>query len=91
MGKRKPTQRKIQNLLRLEEAVKRVVTQRADDLCWRDVYTELAKLVGVDPTPHLIVPPERMLVNCCHFVESLRTAGKYVPVYVVRATPKEQS
>ncbi len=29
---------------RLREAIRKVVTQRADDLCWRDVYTELAAL-----------------------------------------------
>jgi hypothetical protein len=66
----------------LEDAIKGVVTQRADDLCWRDVYTEMAKLVGIDFTPELICDQEKFLANCKRFDESLRSGGKYIPVNV---------
>lgn len=73
-------------LMRLDAAVRRVVSQRADDLCWMDVYVELAGLVGVEFVPELIDPPERMLGNCRRFVDSLKTGGPYVPVYVEQRT-----
>lgn len=66
---------------RLRAAITKVVTQRGDDICWRDVYTELAALVGVDPTPHLINDKEKMLANCDRFCNSLMD-GPYIPVYV---------
>lgn len=34
----------------LEEAIRWVVTQQADDLCWMDAYVRLGKLVGVEIT-----------------------------------------
>lgn len=76
----------VKRLRLLEDVVRRIVTQRADNLCWRDVYTELATLVGVEFCPDLIADPEHMLTNCCAFVHSLRTGGKYLPVYVERAS-----
>lgn len=68
-------------LMKLEAAVRRVVTQRADDLCWRDVYTELAELVGVEFCPALMADPEQFNANCRRFDESLRNGGQYIPVY----------
>jgi hypothetical protein len=68
----------------LREAIRQIVTQRGDNICWRDVYTDLAKLVGVDFCPQLIADPEKMLVNCRAFVQSLQS-GPYVPVYVENA------
>lgn len=65
----------------LEEAINGVVTQRADDLCWRDIYTELAKLVGIDFTPELICDQDKFLANCKRFDESLRSGGGYLAVH----------
>jgi len=70
----------------LENAIRKVVTQRADDLCWRDVYTDLAKLVGVEFCPALICDPEKFIANCRQFDASLRGGGKYQPVYVEKMT-----
>jgi len=83
--KRLVYEEEYERLKSLESAVRRVVSTRADDLCWRDVYTELAGLVGYTFCPDLIEPPEKMLVNCCHFVHSLRTGGEYKPIYVEKA------
>lgn len=66
----------------LENGIKRVVTQEGDDLCWRDIYTELAKLVGIKFVPQLMADPEKFAANCKAFDTSLRTGGKYVPIYV---------
>lgn len=66
----------------LEDAIRKVVTQRADDLCWRDVYTELAKLVGVDFKPELICDSDKFIANCRAFDKSLREGGEYRPVNV---------
>src|SRR5665213_1654583 len=61
----------------LESAIKRVVTQEGDDLCWRDVYTELAGLVGIEFVPQLMVDPDKFAANCKAFDMSLRSGGKY--------------
>ena len=74
----------IGRLRDLEAAVRRVVTQRADAICWRDAYTDLARLVGVEFLPELICDREKMLANCRAFVDSLH-GGPYVPVYVERS------
>lgn len=66
---------------RLREAIKKVLTQRGDDICWRDVYTDLAKLVGIEFTPELICDPAQHLANCERFISSLQQ-GPYVPVFV---------
>lgn len=66
---------------KLREAIRSVVTQRCDNVCWRDAYTDLAKLVGIDYCPELIDDPEKMLANCCQFIHSLRTGGPYIPIY----------
>lgn len=68
-------------IVELETAIRKVVTQRGDDICWRDAYTDLAKLVGIDFCPELICDPEKHLANCCMFIGSLRT-GKYKPIFV---------
>ena len=71
-----------ERLKTLEATVTKVVTQRGDDICWRDIYTELAKLVGIDFSPELICDKEKMLANCSKFVDSLYDGGTYTPVYV---------
>lgn len=76
----------LERLLKIESAVLEIVSERADNLCWRDVYEKLAGLVGVTFCPDLIEPPECMLANCCQFVRSLREGGPYKPVYVERAS-----
>lgn len=60
----------------LEDAIREVVTQQGDDLCWMDIYTRLGKLVGVvvDPT---LLPDEEMLANCKRFISSLRSGCPY--------------
>jgi hypothetical protein len=63
----------------LEEAILRVVTQQEDDLCWMDIYTELAGLVRVTFDPRLL-PDDMMLANCRRFVKSLRTGCPYQPI-----------
>lgn len=67
---------------KLRDAIKGVVTERADRLCWRDVYTELGKLVDIEFSPELIAEPEQFLSNCKQFDKSLREGGSYLPVYV---------
>jgi len=69
-------------ILKLHHAIRKVVTRRADDLCWRDIYTDLAKLVGIEFCPQLIADPEQFASNCRKFDQSLRTGGDYVPVFV---------
>lgn len=71
----------MDRLRTLEAKVKEVVTQVGDDLCWRDVYTELAKLVGVEFCPQLMCDPAKFAANCKAFDCSLRKHGQYLPVY----------
>lgn len=68
----------------MRAAILRIVGRRADDVCWRDAYAELAGLVGRPFNPELIGDPEKMLANCRRFVYSLHNGGPYVPVYVER-------
>ena len=65
----------------LEAAIEKVVTQEGDDLCWRDIYTELAGLIGIDFVPKLICDPDHMAANCKAFDKSLREGGEYIPIY----------
>lgn len=67
----------LDELERLRDAIRSVVTQEADDLCWLDVYTNLAKLVGIYFTPKLMADPEKFIANCRRFNKSLREGGKY--------------
>lgn len=69
-------------IVELETAIRNVVTQAGDDICWRDVYTDLAKLVGIDFCPQLICDSEKFISNCRKFDASLREGGKYRPVFV---------
>lgn len=73
----------------LEAAITRVVTQRGDDLCWRDIYTELARLVGIEFCPQLMADPEQFAANCKRFDASLRD-GKYTPVYCEKSHRLEE-
>jgi hypothetical protein len=62
----------------LEDAIREVVTQEMDDLCWMDVYTKLGRLVGVEFDPATL-PAEVMLANCRRFVTALKAGRPYVP------------
>lgn len=72
-------------LVRLRTAIRDVIDQRGDDLCWRDVYTKLAALVGVEFVPQLMCDPDTMRANCNRFIDSLYNGGPYIPVYVEKA------
>lgn len=68
-----------ENLL-FRQKITEVVTQRLDDICWRDVYIELAALVGIEFDPDLL-PRDQMLANCERFIDSVKTKTPYKPVY----------
>src|SRR5947209_3691874 len=69
----------VSELRRLREAVRRVVIQKGDDLCWRDVYTELASLLPDPPTVDHTPPTDLFLRNCQRFEASMRSGQPYVP------------
>lgn len=60
----------------LEEEIKGVVTQPLDDICWRDVYTRLAKLVGIEFDPDML-PKSQMMKQCERFIDSLKGGEPY--------------
>jgi hypothetical protein len=60
----------------LEDAIRWVVTQQADDLCWMDAYTKLAALVGVKFDPKML-PKEVMLRRCDRYIDSLLEGCPY--------------
>jgi hypothetical protein len=67
----------IERLRKLEVVVVRVLTQQGDDHCWRDVYTEMAGLVGMEFLPVVLDKPT-MIRNCDHFVDCLLSGDHYV-------------
>lgn len=67
-------------IVHLRDKIKKIVLARCDDICWRDVYTDLAAEVGVYFEPELIDEPYKHLINCSRFIDSLRD-GKYTPIY----------
>ena len=66
----------------LEEAIRWVVTQKEDDVCWMDAYVRLGKLVGIEITLEQLamLPEGLMLANCTRFVRHLHTGCGYKPV-----------
>jgi hypothetical protein len=60
----------------LEDAIRRVVTQEFDDLCWLDVYRDLSALVGVEFDLKRL-STEEFLGNCARYERSLRTGEPY--------------
>lgn len=71
----------IYRMIRLYFKVRWVVRQRADNICWLDVYRELSILVGLEFQPELIQDPAKMLDNCKQFCQSIYGAS-YKPVWV---------
>lgn len=67
----------IERLRKLEQVVKNVLVQNGDDVCWRDVYEEMAKLVGVEFKPKLL-PKHKFIVNCNHFYDCLMSGDHYI-------------
>lgn len=66
----------VASLRQLEEAVRDVVAQEWDDVCWIDVYRRLGALLGIDFDPRMI-PAEKMKANCSRFVDSLIAGTEY--------------
>lgn len=56
------------------QAARWILSQRGDDICWRDFYVKLAKLLPEEPdVSHLLLPPrEQFLKNCANFEACLR-------------------
>lgn len=57
----------------LEDAIRKVVTQQADDVCWADAYIELGKLVGLEVTWESLklLPEHKFRKNCDYFATCL--------------------
>lgn len=60
----------------LENEIRDVVTQQGDNLCWVDIYTRLAKCIGIEFNPTLL-DKETMDRNCERFTRSLREGCQY--------------
>jgi len=67
----------VDRLRKLESVVVRVLSQKGDDHCWRDIYTEMAGLVGVEFAPE-VLDKTTMLRNCEHFVDCLLKGEHYI-------------
>jgi hypothetical protein len=75
--------RELKRLLAIEEAVRYALTQRGNAICWRDLYTKLGDLLGVDFTPKLMDDPKVMEAECRRFITSIY-AGPYVPLHTTK-------
>jgi hypothetical protein len=67
----------LATLRELRAVVIRVLSQKGDDVCWRDVYTEMAHLVGVEFVPVVLDKPT-MERNCKHFIKCLLDGEHYI-------------
>jgi hypothetical protein len=64
-------------LERLHAIVKEALSQKGDDVCWRDIYNaEVAGIVGVEFDPEL-PPKPRHMANCDHFYDCLAGGTPY--------------
>lgn len=76
-----------QRLRDIERSVRYALMQEGDSICWRDLYSTLGKLLGLENyLPKLMDDPEKMHANCRRFIESLYS-GPYVPLHTV-VTPE---
>ncbi len=57
----------------LRAYIKEVVTTKADDLCWMDVYTKLGAFVGIAVTQESLgtLPKSVMMTNCDKFTSDM--------------------
>jgi hypothetical protein len=78
-----PKLEELARLILLRDAVKRILAQNVDQVCWRDTYTELADLVSVDWKPTLL-PREAFIPNCERFCDSLLSGEHYVAKFTER-------
>lgn len=62
----------------MRQMIRKVVTAKGDDLCWRDVYTYLAGLLPEKPAVDFTPPTDVFLGNCKRFEESMRRGTLYV-------------
>jgi len=60
----------------LEEACRYALSQQADNICWMDLYTKIAKILGVEWKPTLL-PPEQLRANCDRFISSIYSGCPY--------------
>jgi hypothetical protein len=68
-------------LLALWEFVNKTLDTSFDDLCWRDVFIDMAKLAGREFEPGLLPKPLHMR-NCDRFYDSLAASSPYLKVGV---------
>jgi hypothetical protein len=61
---------------RMTDIVRGIVTQEYDDVCWLDVYRQLAVWAG-EPFEPRVIPRGKMLANCERFVDSLLSGCPY--------------
>lgn len=67
----------VERLRKLEKVIKDVLSQEGDDVCWRDVYEEMATLVGVEFKPKLLEKCQ-FIRNCNHFYDCLASGEHYI-------------
>lgn len=60
----------------LEDACRYALSQQADNICWMDLYTRIASVLGVEWSPTLL-PPEQLRANCNKFIESIYSGCVY--------------
>lgn len=67
-------------LSNIKLAIKEVVSQKADDVCWMDVYVQLGKLVGITIRAEslALLPKATFLHNCEHYIDCLKKGETYV-------------
>jgi hypothetical protein len=68
----------LDRLATITEKVKDALACQRDDTCWMDICHALADVVGVPFDPKML-PRERMLGNCAHYVDCLLAGHPYVP------------
>src|SRR4051812_36026517 len=71
-----PMDELIARVHELENAIRYVVTQTADDICWMDAYSKLGEQVGIkfDPT---LIDPAIMRKNCDRYIDSIYSGCVY--------------
>jgi hypothetical protein len=60
----------------IKSAIRQIVTEPADNLCWLDVYQKLAAMVGIEFDP-VRLPREQMKAQCGRFIDSIYDGKPY--------------